>query len=245
MAGGAGRVFPGPGTQGPVAIPTILRASRPLQACTYSHLIGVQLLPGPTQGPVWRDICWGQRMQDTGPSRSPRLSPARPCSLLRKKGQDPSSHPKAEGQQTQQDGQLPLGTAGAPSPAGEVRPGREPRAVAGSASRPHAGLAQPSDAGCDQGQLGCSASELQNPPNVVVKEEQTGKGKGAPAMEGSRTHAWTGVGSSQGATPPSPPPMLGLWSLEIPLPSWYRRETRPGGSPWLLSGQGAAFCRRH
>lgn len=30
-----------------------------LQACTYSHPIRVQLFPEPTQGPIWRVICWG------------------------------------------------------------------------------------------------------------------------------------------------------------------------------------------
>lgn len=98
---------------------------------------------------------------------------------------------------------------------------------------PHAGLAQPTEAGCDQGQLGHSASELQNPPNVVVKEEQTGKGKGAQAVEGSRTHAWTGVGPSQEATPPSPPlspAMLAPWPWKSRSPAGTGEKSK---ARWL------------
>lgn len=92
-----GRVFSGPGTQGPTAIPNNSEGSQAPAGLHLQPPDRVQLLPGPTQGPVWRVICWG-RGQGTGPSRSPCLVPARSCSLLRKEGQDPSSSPEPERQ---------------------------------------------------------------------------------------------------------------------------------------------------
>lgn len=60
VPGAAGRVFSGPGTQGPAAISN---NSEGFQAPAGLHLQPpdwVQLLPGSTQGPVWRVICWGR-----------------------------------------------------------------------------------------------------------------------------------------------------------------------------------------
>lgn len=65
---------------------------------------------------------------------------------------------------------------------------------------------------------------LQNPPNVVVQEEQTEKGKGAQAVEGSRTRAGPGVGPSQEALPHPPHPcwLPGPWKPRSPAGT--RRE---------------------
>lgn len=116
MAGGAGRVFSGPGTQGPTDIPN---NSEGFQAPAGLHL------QPPGRGPVTPRTHPRARLESHllwagdaghGPLKEPMPDPTRPCSLLRKEGQDPSSSPEAEGQQTQQDGQLPLGKAGGSIP---------------------------------------------------------------------------------------------------------------------------------